>query len=396
MEDYIVEQKRETPVIGEYDVLVAGGGVAGIAAALAAARQGARVMLLEREFALGGLATLGLITIYLPLCDGMGNQVIYGLGEELLRLSILHGAEARYPKAWLEGGSIEERKSARFEVQFNPHLFAIEAERLLLSEGVTILYGALVCGAVVEGGRINALIVETKSGRGAIRAKTFVDATGDADICRLSGAKTAVFEKKNMLAAWYYFFREGQVDLKLLGVLDTSDGKVGESKNPLVSRRFSGLDAAELSEMVCLSHEQVLEDVKRQREHSPDYWPVCIASIPQVRMTRRLDGVCVLDDNNPFVSIKTSIGLTGDWRKRGSVYAIPFEALYGKEVKNLITAGRCISVTDSMWDITRVIPCCAVTGQAAGTAAAMTDDFAQLDVSELQQALKNNGVKLEF
>lgn len=396
MEDYIVEQKRETPVIGEYDVLVAGGGVAGIAAALAAARQGARVMLLEREFALGGLATLGLITIYLPLCDGMGNQVIYGLGEELLRLSILHGAEARYPKAWLEGGSIEERKSARFEVQFNPHLFAIEAERLLLSEGVTILYGALVCGAVVEGGRINALIVETKSGRGAIRAKTFVDATGDADICRLSGAKTAVFEKKNMLAAWYYFFREGRVDLKLLGVLDTSDGKVGESKNPLVSRRFSGLDAAELSEMVCLSHEQVLEDVKRQREHSPDYWPVCIASIPQVRMTRRLDGVCVLDDKNPFVSIKTSIGLTGDWRKRGPVYAIPFEALYGKEVKNLITAGRCISVTDSMWDITRVIPCCAVTGQAAGTAAAMTDDFAQLDVSELQQALKNNGVKLEF
>ena len=83
-------------------------------------------------------------------------------------------------------------------------------------------------------------------------------------------------------------------------------------------------------------------------------------TIPQVRMTRRLDGACVLDDNNPHKNVDTSIGLTGDWRKRGPVFAIPFEALYGNEVKNLIAAGRCISVTDSMWDITRVIPRCAV------------------------------------
>ena len=143
MDGFIVEEQRKTPVYGEYDVLVAGGGVAGISAALAAARQGARVILIEREYVLGGLATLGLVTFYLPLCDGMGNQVILGIGEELLRLSIRHGAEDKYPAPWLEGGTFEERKAVRFEVQFNPHLFALEAEQLLLREGVTILYGAV-------------------------------------------------------------------------------------------------------------------------------------------------------------------------------------------------------------------------------------------------------------
>ena len=90
----IIERDRKLPVTASCDVLVAGGGIAGIAAAMAAARGGKKVMLLEREYALGGMATLGLVTIYLPLCDGEGNQVIYGIGEELLKLSIEHGAEA--------------------------------------------------------------------------------------------------------------------------------------------------------------------------------------------------------------------------------------------------------------------------------------------------------------
>ena len=89
-----------------------------------------------------------------------------------------------------------------------------------------------------------------------------------------------------------------------------------------------------------------------------------------------------------------SIGMVPDWRKRGPIYEVPFSTLYCKEVKNLITAGRCVSVTESMWDIMRVIPCCAVTGEAAGIAAAMTDDFSTLEVSKLQEKLVENGVKL--
>ena len=103
-----LKEELQTPVMRSCDVLVAGGGVAGIASALAAARHGAHVILLEKQFLLGGLATAGLVTIYLPLCDGEGHQVSFGIAEELFRASILYGAEAEYPHAWLENGSTEE------------------------------------------------------------------------------------------------------------------------------------------------------------------------------------------------------------------------------------------------------------------------------------------------
>ena len=86
--------------------------------------------------------------------------------------------------------------------------------------------------------------------------------------------------------------------------------------------------------------------------------------------------------------------MVSDWRKRGPVYEVPFSTLYSKEVKNLIAAGRCTSVTDSMWDIMRVIPCCAVTGQAAGIAAAISQDFSEIDLARLQSLLEENGVVL--
>ena len=84
----IIEPAKSLEVKDSYDVVIAGGGIAGISAALAAKRQGKRVLLIEREYLLGGLATLGLITIYLPLCDGKGRRVIYGIGEELMRLAL--------------------------------------------------------------------------------------------------------------------------------------------------------------------------------------------------------------------------------------------------------------------------------------------------------------------
>ena len=122
----ITEKARELEVKHEYDVIAVGGGIAGVSAALAAKRAGAeKVLLIEKMYGLGGLATLGLVTIYLPICDGLGNQVCFGLGEELLRLSIEHGAEDKYPKAWLEGGTLEERIAQRFEVQYNPVYFQL-------------------------------------------------------------------------------------------------------------------------------------------------------------------------------------------------------------------------------------------------------------------------------
>jgi hypothetical protein len=115
-------------------------------------------------------------------------------------------------------------------------------------------------------------------------------------------------------------------------------------------------------------------------------------------MTRRISGEYTLDASESFTRFDDSIGLTGDWRKPGPVYEIPYRTLFGGDVKNLISAGRCISVTDTMWDISRVIPPCAVTGQAAGTAAALAvqarqdADFSILDTGTLQKRLEDDGV----
>ena len=130
------------------------------------------------------------------------------------------------------------------------------------------------------------------------------------------------------------------------------------------------------------------------REQDPEHFPVTIATTPQIRMTRKIVGEYTLHDTEQHKYFEDSIGMVSDWRKRGPIYEVPFSTLYSKEVKNLITAGRCTSVTDSMWDIMRVIPCCAVTGEAAGVAASITDDFSTLDVGKLQNILKENGVVL--
>lgn len=204
-------------------------------------------------------------------------------------------------------------------------------ENILTESDVDLLYGTVVCGAAVTDGRINHLIVENKSGRSAIGVKTVVDATGDAD---------------------------------------------------------------DITTQVLLSHKTAFEDFLKKRALCENYSLATLPAIPQVRMTRRINGESTMNDKDMHTVFTDSVGLFPDWRKRGPVYELRFGALHGKKVKNLICAGRNISVTDAMWDITRVIPVCAVSGQAAGTAAALFSDFTEADISLLQHRLKEVGVVL--
>lgn len=375
-----------------YDVAVCGGGIAGISASLAAARQGKKVVLFEKEYMLGGLATAGLVTIYLPLCDGYGKQVSYGIAEELLRLSITYGAEDRYPENWLDGKGTRTEKDKRFMVQYNAQLFAILSERLLLENGVDILYGTYVVDVKVEDQKISSLFVQNKSGRLEYTARSVVDTTGDCDIAKFADAPTDTYKSGNVLAAWYYFTDREGYKLQQLGASDDPD-KVRENR-PLIDRRFSGLDGKEISEMVCLSHKTTLDHWLKKRETNEKAVLSTIATIPQVRMTRRIVGEYTLTNDECHTYFEDSIGMVSNWKKRGPVYEVPFRTLYSSKVKNLIVAGRCTSVDEILWDVMRVIPCCAVTGQAAGIAAAMTDDFSSLDVKDLQKLLKQNGVVL--
>lgn len=392
-----IRENLQTPVKDKCDVLVAGGGVAGIAAALAAARQGAKVCLIEKQFMLGGLGTAGLITYYLPLCDGNGRQVSFGIAEELLHASIKYGYETDYPTPWLENGTREEKKKKRFMVRYNAQLFAMEAEQLLLKEGVKILYGTAVCAVAKEGEKITAVMIENKSGRSAIEVKSVVDATGDADVCVLAGEDTELYAYKNHVSPWFYYHGNTGYGLNSMDGIKIE----GEWEDPRYIGKgygkyhyFQGVDGEELSRMTCYYHKAVLEEVEKKQKEDPAYVPVTIGTIPQIRMTRRVKGIVTQQEVEE--KYEDSIGMVGDWRKRGPVFELSFDCLRGEKVCNLVTAGRCISVDDEMWDVTRVIPVCAVTGEAAGIAASMSDDFNALDIKSLQEKLREKNVKLFY
>lgn len=395
---HIQESERETPVAGTFTVAVCGGGIAGIAAALSAARKGAKVLLVENQFMLGGLGTAGLVTIYLPLCDGEGHQVSFGICEELIRLSVSLGYEEPIPAVWQTPHTPEQRTGQqRYQCRYNPQVFAILCEQLLVKEGVTLLYGSRVCGVQKQKDRITHILVENKGGRMAYAVQSVVDATGDADVCVQSGAGTVVFEQGNSLASWYYLVQDSAIQLKMLGFCDVpdKDGKFHPSaEHSLSAVKYTGLTGEDLSNMTIAAHTSILNNFTNGGGVSDRRAIATIATIPQIRMTRRINGVYTIDDSEERRRFSSSIGMIADWRKKGKIYELPFEILYAAKVKNLICAGRNISTTDTMWDITRVIPVCAVTGEAAGLAAAMCDDFTVLPVAELQKELSFRGIPL--
>lgn len=378
-----------------YEIAVCGGGFAGVSAALSASRLGKKVVLFEKEYMLGGLGTAGLITIYLPICDGLGKQVSFGIAEELLKLSIKYGYEDLYPDNWLDGVGTKTEKDKRYEVQYNPQVCAILMEKLLIENGVDIMYGSYVIDAEVLNGKIDNLTVVNKSGQTKYYIKSVVDATGDCDVAKFSSAPTEEYEQKNVLAAWYYSIVDGKYDLHKRGLADLpKEELVGRPPvKHLVDKRFTGLDGEELSEMVTLSHNEIFNNFLNKRKSDKDFI-VTMPTIPLVRMTRKIVGEYTLKYNEMHTYFEDSIGMVSNWKVRGPIYEVPFTTLYNGKVKNLICAGRCTSVDQRLWDVMRVIPCCVITGQAAGTASALTDDFSTLDIKKLQKVLVDNGVKL--
>jgi len=373
-----------------YDVAVCGGGIAGIAAALAAARNGANTCLLEKEYALGGLATLGLIVIYLPLCDGDGVKMSGGIAEELLKNSVKYGP-GDIAMAWINPDStIEERMEKRYEVQYNAASFMISAEELLIENGVKILYDARLSGVNCENNEIKSVTIETKTGKQEIFAKAFIDATGDADICYFAGEDT-VDDSTNRRTGWYFSY-DGK-DLVLREQTDPIFGKIPET-----SRLYSGTDIEDISNHCIDQRRMIIDNVKKlQKQGNKDIYPLIIPTYHGMRMTRRLVSEFEFsEDLHERVWFKDSIGMIGNWKKKSMRYSIPYRCIKGVKNNNLYAAGRCVSADKSGWDLTRVIPTCAVTGESAGTAAAIQAlSGNQPEINELQSKLKENGVLLD-
>ena len=403
-QQHIRESSREIPVQSEYDVVVVGGGMAGVAAALAAARHAARVCLIERYCALGGLATLGNVAVWLPLCDGRGHQVISGLAEDLLKLSVADlKAESpsawflRPPACWQAGGDLEERTRNRYKAAFNPASMILRLEKLVVESGITLLYDTRFCAVHHENGRLSHVVVENKSGRVALAGKVFIDATGDADLCFAAGEKTESLHS-NVLAGWFYTMSSGALTLHKLTHPYSTDGTRDKAQGPF----FRGDDGPDVTAHIVQSRNLVRERLAELRTTAPDQdiQPIMPATMAAHRMTRRLVADVSLSEQDVHHWFEDAIGVSGDWHRPGPVYAIPLQALRGVSYPNLLAAGRCISATGYAWENLRAIAPCAVTGEAAGTAAALAvretgGNIAALDIPSLQQELKRQGVLLD-
>jgi ribulose 1,5-bisphosphate synthetase/thiazole synthase len=389
------EPARDIPVDADYDVIVVGGGIAGVAAAVASARLGAKTALLEKEYALGGLATLGNVVIYLPICDGKGNKVMGGLGEEMLRVSLRDG-NAQIPEPWQREATVAERSKHRYRVTYNAASYILSLEEFIVENGVDLWYDTRFCHVDVKDDRIQAVIVENKSGRRAMTCRNVVDATGDADVCAIAGEPT-ISQPNNVASAWYYYTIGGKVKLDPCSQGYSPD----PSKKRGDGRTYAGDNARDVTDQILHARRMVREHIAgfRKKYDRQDIFPQTLATFHGFRMTRRLNGETVLQHEDAHRWFDDCIGLTGDWRKAGPVFALPYKSLIAVKTKNLITAGRCISSAGQAWDVTRVIPTCSVTGEAAGTAAAMSaklgDGFRGLSVPELQAQLGKQGVLLD-
>jgi hypothetical protein len=382
---FIVEPARKLPVSGAYDTVVVGGGIAGVAAALAAARNGASVCLIEKENGLGGLATLGNVVYYLPLCDGMGNKVIGGISEELLKLSITDGYD-KIPACWTKKSTVQARAKDRYRVKFNPMTFMLEMERLVSEHNIKLYYDTRFCDTVMRDGRIEGVIVENKSGRSVIMSGAVVDASGDADVCFQAGEKT-VSSDSNVPAGWFYYF-DGKKPC-----LECFTRPYDAQRKKLPGEIHLAGDNADSVTKFTLEHRKILRaKLAELKKKNSAVEPLFMTSLPCFRMTRRLKGAVELEESHDRKYFDDTVCMTGDWRNAGPVLYVPLRSLIASKTKNLISAGRCISA-NSAWDITRAIPTCAVTGEAAGAAAALlarekTASFAALDISKLQSLLK--------
>lgn len=385
-----------------YDVIVAGAGVAGVAAALEVARSGLRVALVEKTVFAGGLATTGLVNIYLPLCDGEGHQVTCGIAEELLHASCLYGP-GRIPKNWKS--STHEKPGSRYMVTFSPASFILALDELMTHAGVDIWYDTLVCASVVRKGRIAGIEVENKSGRGLLQAAVVIDATGDGDVAARAGCdfvedgnKTTLWALQGSLAAAHQAVKKEDGTPLMNPYRIGFEGEIITAGHKKKTNPWFGTDGRSVSQFLVegrkhlREHYRTMQQKGRRRE---DLYPLTLPSMAQFRTTRAIVGRTTIVDGMAGREVRDSIAMAADWRKRGSVWEIPYGSLV-PAVAGLLVAGRCISSTGDAWEVTRVIPPAAQTGQVTGLAATMavhgrtTPD--RLKVSDIQTILRGRGM----
>ncbi len=397
-----IQRTYDIPVAGNYDIIVAGGGVAGVAAATSASREGKSVLLIEKSVYLGGLATLGLITLFVPMCNGRGKQIVRGMADDFMRLAVKYGFDD-IPGDW-KNGEPACPTTQRLKTHYDTGMFALSLNKQLTDAGVEIMYDTVITDTVMDGSVCRGIITENKSGKSFYGAKIIIDATGDADVLFRAGVPcvegknyfTSVMHKIT-LESCETALREQDIGKAVkwtYGGAATLTGKNQPPERPL----YRGTDAGSVSEY--LRETQLVAFEKLKNDERKSRAVVAMPGMAQFRTTRHIDGDYTLLVNDVFRHFNDSVTAICDMDHRDYLYEIPYRCLVKSGYPNLITAGRSVSASGYAWDVARVIPPAIVTGQAAGLAASVSLDtgagLPEIDIFMLQKKLENGKVLLHF
>ncbi len=385
-----------------YDVIVCGGGVSGVSAAISAAQRGKRTLLIEKSILLGGLATLGLINLFVPMCNGRGKQIIFGRCEKWVRDSVKYGYDT-IPSPW-QNGEPKEKTDVRYLTWFSPYIFATQLTEETVASGIDLLFDCAAIEPIMDGNVCRGVITASKSGLEYYSCKMLIDTTGDLDVMRragvpcvagqnfatyigkqitLEGCKRAL-EKQNVHAAYS----------NVAGYSATLWGTNQPEGVPL----WSGLTCEEVSDYVIRNQLEMLKNIKKDDRLSRDV--AMVPLMPQFRTSCHLQGDYTFTEKDVYRHFDDSVCAINDFEYRDFLYEVPLRALTRKDYPNMLTAGRSASSEGYGWDVIRVIPPAILTAQAAANAACLAIDegcgVADVDIRKLQAKLEEENVMIHF
>lgn len=421
-----------------YDLLVAGGGLTGVCAAVSAAREGLSVLLIEKSGCLGGAISNNLVypfINYWTFPPETGNQYYLNAGI----FAEIRKREYEYRTACNEP---EERP----EYLFKPEYYKFILDDIVTDAGVDVLFHSTLFKAKTEGRSVQEISIVTPSGELSLSADFFIDATGNGDLIALTDCDYQLGrESDGLCQPMTTCFRMSGVDIEQfkkehqhLNELYQEQQRIGKIKNPRENIlvfygigkdilhfnttriiKLNPTDAFDVSRAEIEARRQVYEMVHFLKENSTAFERATIINIANeigVRESRKLKGVHILNQEElkDMVDFEDAIavgnydidihnpagtGTSHYYFKGGEYYKIPYRSLLPKEYDNLLTAGRCISVTHEAQASIRVMPICACTGQAAGTAIAVAKNNGTnthtVNIKEVQKILEENGAVIK-
>lgn len=435
------------------DVLVIGGGPAGLSAAICSARKGAKTILAERNGCLGGMATSGLVAPLMSSTTPDGKtMIIRGFFEEFVDSMVAAGGAIHPLKSEIGSLTAYRDKGHHGLTTFDYECFKKTSEDFCQQAGVELLYHLLFVKTDVKNGKIAAAYFATKAGIWKITAKNYIDCTGDGDVAESAGVPYVYGDGEGDIQASSLFFTvrnvdkaamdahneeckknndfEGQFYMReILAAREAGEFPIWRQKialfenldgtytvNMAQNDSVDGLDPKQITDAEVIGRKQAGIIVKFLRKYVKGCENCELAATADqlgVRETRRIEGVYTVTAEDAKNSVKYPDPIfccanSMDIHRKGRVeyvarntnepYYVPYRALLPRNIDNLLVAGRCASAERPVMAAIRVIPPCFAMGQAAGTAAALSVSQnvlpKNLDTDKLVSTLKADGVYL--